>query len=294
MLATVISSPNLYHKVRRRQAYHTFHIPKRDGGTRQIHAPCAEIKAAHKEILRELQKAKIMREHHTDHGFVKGRGIHTALKQLQPGRTIIQADLKKAFHQITAEDIYRWARKKGAPHKAADWLARSLTAPVDESGTPKLVMGSPLAPAMLLELTYELRERISRMAAASKATVIWYADNVVVDSPKANAGRITKLLREIGRTQRWEWKEDPSESKKVLGWEWKSIQDKHLYGWRVNRKWRKRSRARRARLQAKARLALDRGDWERAEAGKARVDGLDAYARGPARKRPNAPTYSPQ
>lgn len=298
-LAHIVADTRSYHAALRKTAYSTFKIPKSDGAWRTIHAPSDVLKAAHREALACLQAQGLMRWTEADHGFTTGRGIGSMLAALQPGRRIIQADLAKAFHQVTETDIHQWATAHGADSKTARWLARGLTATVEGYKERVLVMGSPLAPAMLLELTHDLRRATERMASVYNGKVTWYADNVVLDVPARHAGAARKALTRLLAGQRWQVKAPPSEDKTVLGWRWEGLnshpetrktergssvkgQTTRLppWGWRLRRRLRRRARARVHTWKERAEGAERGGNQDAASRLRQRADALLRYARG--------------
>lgn len=300
-LAHIVADRRTYHSALRKGAYTTFQIPKADGTKRTIHAPNETLKAAHREALQCLEAQGIITLSDADHGFAKQRGIHTMLRTLQPAQRTIQADLEKAFHQVTEADILAWAKGNGADATTARWLAKGLTQPVQGMQGRRLVMGSPLAPAILLVLTRKLREKTAELARVFQGKCTWYADNVVLTVPARHAGRARRALARLIAGQRWTVKAEPNEDQRVLGWNWHGVNGipgkrqtgpTGQYGWRLARWQRRRAKARISRYKKAAEAAEYTGNTHRAEITKARASALAQYVAGPARTRGVAPTYA--
>lgn len=301
VLAHIVSEPAEYHAALRKDAFRTFKIPKKDGGKRTIHAPSGRLKLAQREALRAMAQAGYLTPQTCDHGFVTKRGIHTLLKAITPARRILQGDLGKAFHQIKEEDVKAWATKNGADSRTARWLSRGTCREVEGLEGRRLVMGSPLAPALLLELTAELRAATERLARVYRGTCTWYADNVVFEVPARFRGQLLKAFQRLVTGQRWTLKDAPAECPKVLGWTfWGLLSQPHRtapkgsgLGWRADRKQRKAARGRLRRLDSGKSYYLDHGWTLRATKLGAKAQGLRHYLSGPAKGSPLAPNYVP-
>lgn len=160
-------------------------------------------------------------------------------------------------------------------------------------------MGSPLAPAILITLTRELRRKTVELAKAYKGTATWYADNLVVEVPGATAGRAKRALAKLLAHQRWEVKSPPNEHPTVLGWNWVGLQAPtgpetrkdapRRHGWRLSRRRRRRAAA---RAEDARKRATAHSDPRRAKALLQRAESLTAYAQGPASRKTHAPTYA--
>lgn len=290
-LAHIVDDTATFHAAFKATAFRTFKIPKKDGGEREIHAPSERLKAAQKHALRVLQDEGHLTHQDEDHGFVTGRGIHTMLATNQPPRRLIQADLERAFHQITETDVRAWAFSIGANSRVARWLSRGTCRPIPGLDGARLVMGSPLAPAILLTLTAPLRAATGRLARVYGGKATWYADNIVLEVPARHVGAAKRSLTRLIRGQRWTVKTAPSEDVKVLGWTWHGI-GSHLWGWRANRKLRKAARGKLPRLDRVAAYAEATGNKAVATARRAQAQGIRTYLRGPAQGRPLAPAYA--
>lgn len=301
ILAHIIAEPAEYHAALKHDAYRTFNIPKADGGVRTIHAPGARLNAAQRHALEVMQEAGLLQPSDSDHGFVKGRGIHTALAELQPPRAIVQADLAKAFHQVQEDDVREWAKAHGANARTARWLARGTCQHIPGLEGRRLVMGSPLAPALLLALTSDLRAATERLARVYGGKCVWYADNIILEVGRKNAGRLKRALARLIKGQRWEVKAEPDECGSVFGWRFhgstgQAPQDREQgggWGWRSSRRRRKAMRGQWPRAWSKHQRLEAAGLHQQADALRYRWEGRIAYANGPAAGRKHAPAYIP-
>jgi retron-type reverse transcriptase len=87
--------------------YHTFQIPKRSGGFREICAPNDEIKTIQEEILKIFTKNLKFLPHNAAHGFTKKRNCKTALEvhKAHGSRWFLKLDIKDFFPSTTNEII---------------------------------------------------------------------------------------------------------------------------------------------------------------------------------------------
>ena len=85
------------------EMYHTFQIPKRSGGFREICAPNDEIKTIQEEILKTFTKKLKFLPHNAAHGFTKKRNCKTALEvhKAHGSRWFLKLDIKDFFPNTT-------------------------------------------------------------------------------------------------------------------------------------------------------------------------------------------------
>lgn len=283
----ILADPATYHAAFRKAAYRTFSIPKRDGGQRTIHAPTENLKAAQQKLWEcirlkcaEFTPSDPLTFTQADHGFVPGRGVTSALGELQPTKAVIQADLAAAFHQVKRADVL--ALLEGVDRKLARWIAHGTTRQLAPGQPAVLVMGSPLAPWLLAVATKRLRQRTEQLARVFQGKAVWYADNLVLSVPSRHRHRAKRELSRLLEGQRWTVKAEPEFNQKILGWKWRGITDPAPgWGWTWSRRERRRTRG----LIRRANAHQDTKTVQRAY-------GTRQYALGPGRNTSRTTTFA--
>jgi retron-type reverse transcriptase len=120
--------------------YHAFTIPKRRGGTRQIHAPGDLLKDLQRRIYRRLL-AKL-RVHPAATGFVRGRSIVDNARPHAGQGVVINLDLQDFFPSIKAERVEKAFRALGWNRECSAILTNVCT---HEGSLPQ---GAPTSPAL--------------------------------------------------------------------------------------------------------------------------------------------------
>ncbi|MEM1213891.1 MAG: reverse transcriptase family protein [Planctomycetota bacterium] len=172
-------------------SYHTFTIPKRRGGQRQLASPAPDLKRLQRTILRRLLRR--LRVHPAATGFEPGLSIaHNAA--FHTGQAVvIKLDLKDFFPSTTADRVDQYFRRVGWDAEAAGLLTQLTT---HDAGLPQ---GAPTSPRLANLVNHVLDAQIHRYVTKHRGTYTRYADDITVsypeDWPKYVRGTIQKVRR---------------------------------------------------------------------------------------------------
>lgn len=195
--------------------YDTRWVPRRDGRPRLVEAPRARLRAAQRQILRELLDR--VPPHEAAHGFVRGRSLHTHAA-LHAGRAcVLRLDLADFFPSVPRARIFALFTTLGYPAAAARVLADLCTTrsnrevmraaswpervPASERwesvrrlAGPHLPQGAPTSPALANLCAFGLDVRLSALAARVGATYSRYADDLTFSGGPDFAAQARRLV----------------------------------------------------------------------------------------------------
>lgn len=178
-------------------SYMSFEIPKRNGGTRMINAPCEELKQVQKEILTALNKEKIL-THNAVHSFQKHRNCKTAIKEHQKNKSrwFLKLDIADYFGSITPDNLKRELSKNAKLRLIIPSINQALyeTTFFYRGSLPQGAVTSPFLSNMYLyEFDYILTNRLKEIDRDFVYTR--YADDILISSKKSF--RFAPLVQEI-------------------------------------------------------------------------------------------------
>lgn len=162
----------------RHRRYHTFEVPKRAGGSRTISAPTDQLKEAQRALNQWLEP---MARRETTHGFTKGKGVASGVKEALR-KTVwnhgdklwaLTIDLKDAFPSVKTGTVRR-ILGKWLNHHDARKAAHIAT------WDGKLPQGSPVSPTLLNLALAGLDDKLDRMAREHHGIYLRYADDIVL------------------------------------------------------------------------------------------------------------------
>lgn len=151
-------------------AYTLFHIPKRRGGLRKIHAPIRPLKEIQRRILHRLLRR--LRAHPNATGFERGHSIVTNALPHTGKDVVIRLDLVDFFASTPAERVNRYFRFIGYDPETADLLTRLCT----HNGC--LPQGAPTSPRLSNLVNYRLDARLVALADQRGMSYTRYADDI--------------------------------------------------------------------------------------------------------------------
>jgi hypothetical protein len=186
-----------------RPSYRAFFLPKRSGGTRQILAPDARLKAVQRRILRRLLAR--LRCHPAATGFERGRSIVTNARAHVGQAVVVQMDIRDFFASTASWRVRQFFRRIGWNRPAADLLERLCTY---QGGLPQ---GAPTSPRLSNLVNVRLDARLSDLAALRqfrglgpsattgcyerRATYTRYADDLTFSFPNDDLQAVRYLIR---------------------------------------------------------------------------------------------------
>ena len=165
--------------------YHTFQIPKRSGGFREICAPDSEIKEIQEQILKVYTKGVKFLPHNAAHGFTRKRNCKTALQvhQKNKSRWFLKLDIKDFFPNTTKEHIINAMRMVypfctlQEPEK--ERLIRVCTL---NGATPQ---GAPTSPMLTNMVMVPIDVEITKYCKEHNLIYTRYADDILISSKVA-------------------------------------------------------------------------------------------------------------
>ncbi|MAE60618.1 MAG: hypothetical protein CMJ49_04575 [Planctomycetaceae bacterium] len=167
--------------------YNTFSIPKRSGGTRRIHAPSRELKAAQRRILRRLLAR--LNAHPTVCGFERGQSTVThALLHAQQA-VVVRLDIKNFFTSTDASHVAKYFRQIGWNREAI----RLITVLCTHDGA--LPQGAPTSPRLSNLINYRMDARLAGLAQNQGAWYSRYADDLTFSFAEDSGERIHTVIR---------------------------------------------------------------------------------------------------
>lgn len=186
--------------------YKTFQLSKRGGGTREINAPCAELKGLQRKLSELLQdcideiNAKRKFKDQLAHGFKRRRSIVTNAGKHRNRQFVFNVDLENFFGTIN------FGRVRGFFIKDANFMLDADVATVlaqiacHKNGLPQ---GSPCSPVISNLVGHILDVHLCRLATKHGCTYSRYADDITFSTNKpmfpASIGRLMP-----GQTHKWE------------------------------------------------------------------------------------------
>lgn len=169
--------------------YKKFDIPKRNGGTRQICAPSADLKLCQRRLadllqncVEEINKANGQADR-ISHGFKRKCSIVTNAKEHRNRRYVFNVDLKDFFGTIN------FGRVRGFLIKDANFSLQADVATVlaqiacHENALPQ---GSPCSPAISNLIGHILDIHLVRLASHAGCNYSRYADDLTFSTNKPN------------------------------------------------------------------------------------------------------------
>ena len=153
-------------------AYTEFSIPKKSGGSRQIHAPNPDLKRVQRLILRRLLAA--LKSHPAAVGFEKGKSIVTGARQHTGKQVVLRFDIVDFFPSTTQKTVLNYFRRIGWNRRSAKLLARLVT------HEQKLPQGAPTSPRLSNLVNFLMDHCIEKFVSSCDGEYTRYADDITV------------------------------------------------------------------------------------------------------------------
>lgn len=162
---------------RRRPAYRIFHVPKANGGTREIMAPHPRLKEAQRLLGRALNAA--YQPPSTVHGFTAGRSALTNARAHVGNRWVFNIDLENFFPSISFGRVRAMLRTR--PYAMGDEAAQLIASLCCHDGV--LAQGAPTSPILANMVTAMMDTHLRNYAAANRCRYTRYADDLTFSTP---------------------------------------------------------------------------------------------------------------
>jgi len=180
--------------------YHSFYIPKNNGGRRLISAPTDYLRAIQKRVLRNiLEKVPI---HPSANGFKRQKSIITNAKNHTGQEIVLKIDIKEFFPSITYQRVKGVYMNLGYPEGVAD----ALTGLTTYKG--RLPMGAPTSPYLSNIVASRLDRRFANLAEKMDFKYSRYADDLAFSSTDRNFTRYIPFFKKIIEDEGFEVNEE--------------------------------------------------------------------------------------
>ena len=185
-------------------SYHTFRIPKRSGGYREIKAPYDGLKKAQKAVYKYFHDDLKILEHECAYGFVKGRNCKASLEvhKSKHSRWFLKLDFHNFFPSFTTEILNHQLMCNATIAKYHPLtLDGYLYVCTDEQG--RLVQGSPCSPYLANIAMIPFDHAFYKYCNEHQLVYTRYADDMLISSSrKFNwyevVGVVLELLDNLG------------------------------------------------------------------------------------------------
>ena len=173
----------------RKHLYHSFTIPKKSGGLREIEAPNKRLKSIQRWIKDEILESFSPSEYAT--GFRSNYSIVDNAKKHVGKELVINFDLKDFFPSITYADVLRLFVYIGYRLDVAHLLTKLCT-----NGKNVLPQGSPASPIISNLVLLRLDKRLGKLAESINCDYSRYADDITFSGNKSIKS-IVPLVQQI-------------------------------------------------------------------------------------------------
>ncbi len=177
------------------EAYTTFHIAKKSGGTRSIQSPSYPLRILQRWILRNILDR--LQTTPSSFGFERGSKLRLHALEHAGARAVLTLDIKDFFPSISIARVTRVFRVAGYSSSAASVLAHLCT-----SGG-SLPQGAPTSPRLASLACFRMDRRLSQFAEGKGIVYSRYADDMSFSGSSASALAkarpfITHIVRDSG------------------------------------------------------------------------------------------------
>jgi hypothetical protein len=169
--------------------YHTFHIPKRSGGTRKLAAPEPGLKHVQRAILRRLLAR--LPSHPAAMGFERGKSVVENAGRHRGKAVVVRLDIRSFFDATRAAKVDDYLRRIGWDAEARGVLLKLTT---HEGSLPQ---GAPTSPRLSNLVCYRLDFRLDRLARKLGGEYTRYADDLAFSFPADAGSRVRGLIRTV-------------------------------------------------------------------------------------------------
>ena len=164
------------------EMYHTFQIPKRSGGFREICAPEEELKQLQHSVMRMITKGLRFLPHNAAHGFTKKRNCKTSLQvhQTAKSRWFLKLDIKDFFPNTSFGNILTAMRDVYPFSEMSDDLKGQIATLCTRNG--KTPQGAPTSPMITNMVMVANDVAITKYCKENNLIYTRYADDILISS----------------------------------------------------------------------------------------------------------------
>lgn len=175
--------------------YRHYTIPKRTGGTRDIHHPTPQLKQVQRWLVQTTFNN--LPVHEAVHSYVVGRSIRTHAHVHAESNYLLRLDFTNFFPSLNQNWVKRYLRRsveRGDLHLDNDALhlvARLVCRYSEADGSMALSIGAPSSPTLSNAILYELDCKLCEMANQLGVVYSRYADDVYFSA------RLPNILQDV-------------------------------------------------------------------------------------------------
>ncbi|MCQ2272991.1 MAG: reverse transcriptase family protein [Bacteroidales bacterium] len=163
------------HNVKYRESlYHSFEIPKKNGGVRQITAPTGKLKEMQKALA--IYLSKFYSAPWPVNGFTIGCSVYTNAIAHCGKNYVFNIDLKNFFPSITSDMIKRSLLKRGLQPEVAKYISSISTL------EGALTQGSPTSPIVSNLVCFDMDMKLLALSQKYGLRYTRYADDITFSS----------------------------------------------------------------------------------------------------------------
>jgi RNA-directed DNA polymerase len=179
------------------EQYHIYRIKKKSGKFRKICAPCAELKAVQRTILKDLEQR--FQAHPCATGFVRGKSIvDNAQVHCAPGTWLLNLDLSDFFDSIHRNQLYPLFLDLGIDPIESLYLCNQCTLP----GAGHLPQGAVTSPFLSNLYCRALDQQLSELCQNNHLQYTRYADDMTISGDREDILLVFPAVRQIIRSHR--------------------------------------------------------------------------------------------
>ena len=162
--------------------YHTFKIPKRSGGFRDICAPDDTLKEAQEKILKLFTKNFKFLPHNAAHGFTRKRNCKTALEvhKTNGSRWFLKLDIKDFFPSTTKELLKETMKVVYPFCLIPEYVVNQMLEICTLNGTTP--QGAPTSPMLTNMVMVPKDVQITNYCKEHNLIYTRYADDILISS----------------------------------------------------------------------------------------------------------------
>lgn len=168
---TAVELKHVLYRLDRSEKYFHFFVPKRRGGTREISAPCRQLKFVQRRLCEALSCIYVPKA--CVHGFARGRSIVGNAKTHTAQRYVLNIDLKDFFPAINFGRVR--GMFIGRPHTMPPCVATILA---QICCTDSLPQGAPTSPIISNMICARMDSELARFAGSHRCSYTRYADDL--------------------------------------------------------------------------------------------------------------------
>ena len=174
--------------------YTVTHIPKRSGGTRELHVPDQTTKAIQSALYHKLFVN--YKNHPAACGFIRGKSIVDNAMPHVGKEVIVKLDICDFFPSTSQYRVRKYFASTGWDDSAAGLLTRLVTY---QGGLPQ---GAPTSPVVSNIINKTMDRKLAYVAETLKADYTRYADDITFSLTSYDRRDIHRLLQWTGAVLR--------------------------------------------------------------------------------------------